>query len=589
MIRHDKHNLFPQFPLNTGLVLLPHADVRWAVAQLEVSDPLIEVDNDDFGYVRHLTTTAPEGLEKSASFYNGNPRACADRLLKAAAIRKAFGLRYLDVRFSRVIDVPAFGYTVEYRQFLKVKGSNRVVPVRGGFLHVNMDGSGRIFKVTSTLRRGRKPSRPAKIISAAEAKRIAVAAHGAPVCQSVECQLVYSSHDTSKKDPTKTLKQLRLDPTYEILITSCNPRKVVQYLVDGTTGKVVYVENKLHYADVPCRAFLRVPDYKTPMPEQVRDHHLSNLPDPKVLANHRYSPVVVIKNGKEVQVEALPDGTFNYEPDSPEFEAVTVFVALNEEDEFFEANGGVTGGDTFKLVVRDPSVQDNAYCDYENREIHIGVGSGLDNGGLYTYVGYDTGVEEHENGHRWVFRQTPGKDMPGTQGAGGNEATGDYCDIVCEYRRGLLYGHLYGHTLTVDDVKGDPRIIGLLALYPDGIRKQRNTKTVQKDGGTGEPHALGEIVGGAMCDSLEVIVTDPQWSLADGINNGAKLLMAALALLPSHKVTFADICRAFITADQVKFGGSHRKAIETDFGNHGIKLGSKADDLLPIKLPGSKA
>ena len=563
---HDKNNLFkPIGGQDVDVVHVPKQPFVTAVGQLTRETSGLEVDYDHFGHVRHLTTDCADGFLKGVKF-GGDPLAHAKKLLKQPAIARALGLAYVDLRAGGVDEVPAVGgFRVWFRQTLKVKDNRNHLQVRGGYVHVLMDKDGRIFMVNATLRHGRKPGKLGKIISRKEAIKLALAKHGVATCDAAECELTLSAHNG------------RIDPVYEVTLSSCEPRKLVLYLVKAKTGEVVYSENKLHYAagaaGVPARTFLRIPNPNKPISDQVHDALIEMLPDPTVLKNENIT-VYLGSMGKAVKAKA--DGTFKYDPSTPEFGCVITFFALNSQLAIFQKWGMTKPGKSIPCVVRDKSVSDNAYFDPEAVEMHLGIGSGLPNG-LNTNIDFDLGVGWHEAGHYVVYIQTPGKDLPGSEGGAGHEASGDYCDLLMDFWFRLIYGKTMGSELTKDEVEKDPRIIGVYALPPDGIRKQKNTKRTPRDK-TGEVHDDGEIVGGAMADVLVGLATRADVGLEESLTFAGKLFLAALSLVPAHKVMFKDILRAFVTADQTLSKGVNRKLIEKCFADHGITLGGTVGD-----------
>lgn len=543
---------------------LPKLPIVSAIGQFKDDVAGVEEVYDHFGHIRHLPCDDPKGLFPQP--FNGKPLAFARKFLQSnKKIRQALGLRYVDLRDGEVTELPTLGWRVEFRQMLKIKGQKRAIRMRGGYVHVFINHSGAIYNVVSTLRRGRKPRMLGTIISRKQAVKAALSKHGTTSCERVHSTLVFSSHEDASG-------KLRIDPTYEVVIVSCNPRRVVQYLV-SKSGEVVHAENKLHYASANARTFLRIPDPNIALDKQVYDAVIASLTDPKVLANDN---LVVYVGSNKKKVLAKPDGTFNYKPNEPEFAGVAVFFALDAMYELGKKWGLTKPDKPVPVYVRDRSVSDNAYFDPEADEIHLGVGSGLPSG-LNQYIEYDLGVEWHENGHRFVYIQTPGKDLPGSEGGAMHESTGDMFDLLMDFWFRLTYGKQMGHELTSAEVAADRRVIGIYALPPDGIRIQKNSKRTPRDK-TGEVHDDGLISGGATADLMVDMATQPGVSLSDAFTAFGKLQLAALALVPAHKVMFKDMLRAFLTADQQLSGGANKTRIEKAFADHGITLTSKVED-----------
>jgi Zn-dependent metalloprotease len=221
--------------------------------------------------------------------------------------------------------------------------------------------------------------------------------------------------------------------------------------------------------------------------------------------------------------------------------------------------------------VEDRSVSDNAYFDPEAYEIHIGIGSGLNRGGLNRYIAFDLGVSWHENGHHIVFLQTPGHDLPGSEGGAMHESIGDVLgDLLMDWWFQLTYGKQLGVTMDAAAVEADSRIIGKFALPPKGIRIAKNTKRTPQDK-TGEVHDDGEISGGAKADLCVALVKSN--GVAAGLELFGRMTLAALALMPANRCTFRDLLNAYVTADQRLNNGANRAAIVKAFDDHGITLG----------------
>src|SRR5262249_22143795 len=273
-MRSDTHNLIsPIGGQESPVVHLPKQPFQRAVGQLLKTVTDVEVDYDHFGHVRHLTTGSTDGFLKAP--LAGKPLAHARKLLKTRFLGTALALRSAALRAGEAprLELPVPGWRVEFRQVLRIKGQKRAIRVRGGYVHVFMSESGRIYMVNSTLRRGRKPASVGKIIGRKQAIKEALAKHGASTCEKKRCELTFSAHNGN------------IDPVYEVVLTSCNPMKIVQYLVKARSGEVVYAESKLHYDSAKARSFLRIPNPNADLEKQIFDTVIDMLPDPKVLKN----------------------------------------------------------------------------------------------------------------------------------------------------------------------------------------------------------------------------------------------------------------------------------------------------------------
>lgn len=541
--------------------------------------PKVEASFGRDGRVRSLMSGSAIGLGTLP--FAGDPLVHAKQFLKQPNIVTALGLRNVNLVDGRT-DHFDFGSTqldrVEMAQVIKI--GDQDIPVRGGFVHVSMDSAGKVINVTNTVKFGRRPSTLPKGMLTGDA--------AVDICKKK------LNHDGATGTSRLVLSEHegKFGFVYEVKVSCQSPRHAMLYLVLAKTGEIVYEQSLIHTSvaspaqnalkRIPVKTFLSIPDPKKPIPQQVVDHHIESLPDPKVLKDHRFV-LFVLEGGKWVEVKAKEDGTFNFdaEKESSKFSAVVTYVALRSQYEFYESLGMKKQERPIKVFIDDPDVQDNAYFDGENYEIHMGVGSGTRRGGLAVNISWDLGVEWHENGHHVVFLQCPGQDLPGRQGGAMHESTGDVLGQLCmQYLWGHLYGKKLGNELTVAQVKADRRVIGFYALPPDGIRIQRNTKKTPKDE-RGQVHNDGLISGGAHGDLLEAIiekVVSEGKTIGDGVTDFTKLYLAALALVPAHTVRFVDMLRAMQTADSTLFGGKYDAFIVKAHADHGIVATKVADE-----------
>lgn len=565
-----------------------------AISRLAEQFPGLEAEFDKSGHVRHLT--GPAGIFTQP--FLGDALQHATKFLASSTVSQALSLPHVDLGTGVAEEMP-FGHRIGYPQLITLKDGVKL-PVRGAFVHVAMKADGTIFNVTSTLKFGRRPTKVGKVVSEVEAVEKAKAKFLNLVKQLPKNVRPETSEIKNAVDCCATTAQLvlsehqgKFDPVYEVRLSVGKPRHLMLFLVKARTGEVVHHQSLLHYSissqqqqaglnRVPAKTFLRIPDPKQPLPQQVSDHYLESLPDPKVLKNHRFIMLIENKSGGFDEVQAKADGSYNFDVAKEPFKfmAVANFIALNTQMELLESLGlkKQTRPIPVHIHISGSAGTDNAYFDPENYEIHILIGTGLPNG-LNRYIGFDLGVLWHENGHHVVALQTPGGDLPGPEGSAEHECAGDVLgQLVMEYWFAVKFGGAIGVTLTTADIKADRRVIGKYALPPNGIRVQRNKKTVRDK--TGEPHDDGEICGAAKADILEAMTTIPE---ADGdaaklqaqIEFFARTYLLALSLVPASKVTFRDLRRAFITADQQLTSGTYRAVIEKCFDAHGITAGTQ--------------
>lgn len=584
-MRKSTHHAVAATPASLDKSLAPKRPYVAAVQRLARIVPDVRTLFNNFGHVRTIATDCGGGLCKEPMV--GDPVQHALKFLQGSEMSGALGLSRVELADGVLSEVPQLGRAVTFSQQLQAADGVRY-PVRGGAVTVYMDDDGKVFNVNSTLRRGRRNLRLDGIVSKEQAIAAAKADLGdLEYGDNPTCDLVFSAHDGN------------IDPVYEIVLCANNPRKVVQVLVKAHGGAVVYKTNLLRStarkdpnvlrhpfapsnagahrnrgkkpvasgAPAKAKVLLRIPDPNRPIEQQVHDALIDSLPDPKELRNHRFI-MYVGKNRKPVK--AKPDGTYNYAPTDPEFGAVITFFALNRQFDLMEKWGMKPQERPIPVVVDDSSIIDNAYFDPKDYEIHIGIGSGPPFG-LNRRIVLSLGVSWHENAHHIVYLQAPGRDLPGLEGAAEHEATGDTLGtLVMEWYSRFIFAEQLGRAFGVSDVESDPRIIGTFALPPNGLRKIKNTKRTPEDK-NGEEHDDGEISGGAKSDLLVELIG--QNGVEKGVELFARMHLAALALVPAHRVTFVDVLNTFVTADQRLNGGANRPAIIKAFGDHGITLG----------------
>jgi Zn-dependent metalloprotease len=587
-----KRNITGSTGGNTDPVV-PKRPYLAAVNRLAQRIPDVRAVFDHFGHVRALTTSDASGLFIQPMLGSAVKQAVS--FLAVDEISKALGLRHVDLnRGSDDVD-PQLGHTVTFRQ--EVLASNGVrYPVRNGYVQVFIDNNGKVFNLNSSLRHGKRNIDLDGIITEAQAIEAAENYFGDREFEEApSVELVFSAHNG------------RIDPCYEIVLCANNPRLVQKVLVKAHSGEVVLAENLLRSprplpeqmaggkrkapggktrnprqrtpntgstagsGSTPGqgKVFLRIPDPNKPIAKQLFDEVIDSLPDPKVLANDYFT---MFAYGSKTPVKAKADGSWDYDPKTPEGIAVLCFHALNAQWQLMLKFGmKPSKHGAIPVFVEDKSVTDNAYFDPEAYEIHLGIGSGLNNGGLNRYIAYDLGVSWHESGHRVVYTQTPGNDLPGSEGGAMHESIGDVLgDLLMDWHFRSIYAAKLGETLDVAAVEADSRIIGKYALPPNGIRIAKNTKKTPQDK-TGEVHDDGEISGGAKADLLVALIK--QYGVNAGLELFGRTTLAALALMPANRCTFRDLLNSYVTADSTLNKGANKAAIVKAFGDHGITLG----------------
>lgn len=318
---------------------------------------------------------------------------------------------------------------------------------------------------------------------------------------------------------------------------------------------------------IKARALVITPDPNIPISAQAKKVFINDLPNPRVLRN-AYFEMLVGATGQPVIIK--PDGSYCYGTRDPEFAAVSVFISLTKQIELYLKLGLRQPERILPVVVSDPFVRDNAYFDPLSYQIHIGLGSGVKHGGLNKQVAFDLGVTHHEFAHAAVALQTAGNDLSGKQATALNEAIGDVLGtLVMDYLSRIWYEKEIGQTFTACDLENDRRVIGTYALPPFGIRSLKNSKRLPDDL-SGEPHADGLIIGGALADLLVEMVKMNEQCIERQIKLFTKMVLMSLALLPQQTVLFENVLTAMLNADQQICAGKYRSIIEQCFRRHGI-------------------
>lgn len=178
----------------------------------------------DCDKVRSLITTEPTKLMPRRRISTH-----ARDFITTQKVTRALELHGVSLAPGATDKFPTFT-RVEFKQYATVGG--RKISVRGGYVHVYMDKSGRVFAVNSSVRKGARARKPSNLISQERAVELAkgqFGTDGAVVCSS---ELMFSSH------------QNRMDLVYEIVLASNYPRRFELFLVNAATGEVVNQTNE---------------------------------------------------------------------------------------------------------------------------------------------------------------------------------------------------------------------------------------------------------------------------------------------------------------------------------------------------------
>ena len=533
--------------------------------QLSKLSKSFELDFDQNGYLRSLTNKNNNSLLLSEKPFKGQSInkqraiALAKLFLDSPTIKHILKTKNFNMKLSEITSFD-FGYRIIFKQMANYKKAE--LPVRGGAINIALNTKGQIFSMSSTLQHGNILPLAKTAISKAKAIALALA----------KCKKAITS--TRAKFMFVSYKG-HIEPLYEVTLGGEFPYVSYTYLILANTGETINEFSKKfncltdsEAASVKAEALLLTPDANLPISAQISKTIINDLPDKQFLKNANFE---MFTGAFAKRVRIKDDNTYCYGLRDPEFGAVSVFLSLQKQMELYLELGLRQPKQPMFVIVNDQFVPDNAYFDPQRYEIHIGVGSGVKHRGLSKNIAFDLSVSNHEFGHTAVFLQVPGGDLLGKLGEAINEAVGDVLGaLVMDYLGKIWQAKQLGQPFSAQDIKSDSRIVGKYALPPFGIRCQKNSKKLPDDL-TGEPHADGLIIGGALADLLADMAIKGG-ILEDQIKLFVKLSLMALALLPSYEVTFNDMLRAMITADKMICSGKYRLLIEKCFANHGIAL-----------------
>jgi hypothetical protein len=566
-------------PPATGSVRQPLIEA--AISRLKkISVGALEVDRlPATGQVRYLSANG-DGI--FAAPFGGDPRQFVRAFLAQADTAAAFSLAGFNLVDGETV-VSNMGTNLLFHQFASIPGYDKPLRVREGVVSALVDKAGHLVLMHNGVRTGCLPKRTCKIVSQEQAVMAAKVHYARGDATLVSCELVLSPHEVKKGKRIVKKKGepvVRLDPTYEMILTAKKPDSAMVYLVDGKTGAVVYTREKIrHMSQVSkrqqaaqnpaCKLFPVTPDAHKPLPQQIIDYTIAGLDDPTKLDSADLECRILDKSGAWVTATAKSDGTWNYGPSDPEFGAVQSFVAVKTMLDL-QKKLGLQGWHKIVGYIGDPAVTDNAYLDPQGWQYRIGIGSGA--GGLRHDISFDLMVSNHEvNGHGGITVGTPGHDLPGDEGSAEHEKGGDMMALSAEYLRHVLFASILKQPFGLVEVSKDGRIIGPYSI-DGGIRVLRNTKQYPGDI-TGEPHDDSLIPGGACGDLLEAMI-NAENDVVKGCEAYVTLQIGAWRNVPVHKVLFVDMLRAFKAADQTLFSGKYWSMIEKAHKDHGIVLPS---------------
>ena len=552
----------------------------------DTTEPTAEARFDHFGLVRDLSVSKA-GVSLFRQPFDGNVVAHAQAYIAQPTVQKVFKLQYASLVAQEPVDFD-FGTRVGFKQFVNVKTRDGVksYPVRGGQFNVFVNQEGQTTYVGSTVRHGEKPRQLGKIITEAEAVAAARANSSIPDGTLVKVAFEFSAHD-GKLDPVYavTLTNVHMlgneDESVVVDTKPVDEPSYVEILIHAKTGAFLHAADQLRHSQASKRqkvlnspvakVFLRVPDYKIDVLKQIFQTRLDEMPDPSVLKDIVFK-MMILNNSRWSLVKPDAKGGFEFDEGSDKFSAVVAYFALSEMRKRFEKLGFRVVRTPIPVKVNDPQTPDNAFMVpvLTQPEMHIGVGTGVDGGGLTKMIVYCIDVEWHELFHWLITIQTPGNDLDGAEGASMHEGLSDIGAWLMGWLFLLDHATQLGVKVTRQDIANDLRKIGEFCMPPNGIRQQKNHKTTKQK--TGEPHDDGEIIGGAVSDFFAEFISNSKGELVDAIEACVKMMAQMLAVMPAKRPLFTDALRGLISGDLNENKGANRALIEKSFKDHLIVL-----------------
>jgi hypothetical protein len=552
----------------------------------DATEPSAEARFDHFGLVRDLAVSKA-GVSLFRQPFSGDMVAHAQAYIAQPTVQKAFKLNYASLVAQQPVEFD-FGTRVGFKQFVNVKTRDGVqaYPVRGGQFNVFITPEGQTTYVGSTVRHGEKPRQLGKIITEAEAVAAARANSSITDATLVKVSFEFSAHE-GKLDPVYavTLTNVHmLGNEDESVVVDTKPvaePSYVEILIHAKTGAFLHAEDQLRHSQTNkkqrvlnnplAKVFLRVPDYKVDVLKQIFQTRLEDMPDAKVLKDIVFK-MFILDNSRWQLVKPDANGGYEFNEGTDQFSAVVAYFALSEMRKRFEKLGFRVVRTPIPVKVNDPQTPDNAFMvpDLNQPEMHIGVGTGVEGGGLTKMIVYCIDVEWHELFHWLITIQTPGNDLTGADGAAMHEGLADIGAWLMGWLFLLDHASVLGVKVTRQDIANDLRTIGEFCMPPNGIRQQKNHKTTKQK--TGEPHDDGEIIGGAVSDFFAEFITNSKGELVDAIEACVKMMAQMLAVMPAKRPLFTDALRGLISADLNENKGANRATIEKSFKDHLIVL-----------------
>jgi hypothetical protein len=259
-----------------------------------------------------------------------------------------------------------------------------------------------------------------------------------------------------------------------------------------------------------------------------------------------------------------------------QYHQLSVWANVQNTLEFFESGSGLGrriswGFEGNRLtIVPHAGNGENAYYDRGSKSLQL-YWFESDKGTVFTCLSSD--IVNHEFGHAVLDGLRPHYyESVGAQTAAFHEFFGDLTAILMAFNnnafRRIVLKERYGMLLDAELLAGLAQQFGRATQNAPYLRSGLNKKTMKSLADTLEPHALSEVMTGAMFDILMGIFAKHQKNevkrakadgkkpsdlraLADTVPRMQMLAIQPLDLLPPCSVTFRDYALAVLRAAQV--------------------------------------
>jgi hypothetical protein len=260
-----------------------------------------------------------------------------------------------------------------------------------------------------------------------------------------------------------------------------------------------------------------------------------------------------------------------------QYHQLSVWAIVQNTLDFFESGAGLGRRISWAfegnrlIIVPHAGYGENAYYDRASKSLQL---YWFDNekGTVYTCLSSD--IVNHEFGHAVLDGLRPYFfESVGAQTAAFHEFMGDLTAILMAFRnnkfREVVLKESNGKLTDAQLLAGLAQEFGEATQNAPYLRSGLNNKTMKKLAGNLEPHALSEVLTGAMFDILMGVFAKHQknevkrWkagrsnqpsdrrALADTVPRMQMLAIQPLDLLPPCAVTFRDYALAVLRAEQV--------------------------------------